>query len=451
MARPGGDEAERGALPGQERALVGERQLDVGLVAVGGLFGRDHGRSSWPTAPPVVASTARGSVTPVTEIVVNGTGAAAVTGAVAVVAEGVERGLHLGAQLYASVDGKVVADLGIGHARAGVPMTPDSMVVWFSMTKPSVAVAVAQQWERGALELDDRVAEHLPEFATHGKDEITIRHLLTHTAGIRAGDAVTSTAPGTAVLGRGRRRHLRDRARARLGPGCAGRLPPQLRDDPARRDRAPMRRAPLRAVRARRGLRAARHGRLLGGHAAPTGSRRTATASAPCTTPRRARRVPLDHFDSPDFLRLCIPGGGGRGPVRQLARLYEALLGRGALEGHRVLTPQTVEAITARHRVGLYDETFHAQCDWGLGFAVDAFAMGRHASPRAFGHGGALSAISFADPEHGLVAVVQTNGMCGNDDHYLRLDAVTTAPVRRSRAGAPRARPAATSRSRRSS
>ena len=137
--------------------------------------------------------------------------------------------------------------------------------------------------------------------------------------------------------------------------------------------------------------------------------------------------MPLDHFDSPDFLRLCIPGGGGRGPVRQLARLYEALLGRGALEGHRVLTPQTVEAITARHRVGLYDETFHAQCDWGLGFAVDAFAMGRHASPRAFGHGGALSAISFADPEHGLVAVLQTNGMCGNDDHYLRLDAVTTA------------------------
>jgi CubicO group peptidase (beta-lactamase class C family) len=107
--------------------------------------------------------------------------------------------------------------------------------------------------------------------------------------------------------------------------------------------------------------------------------------------------------------------------------LYEALLARGELDGRRVLLPQTVEAITAHHRVGLYDETFHARCDWGLGFAVDAYAMGRHASPRAFGHGGALSAISFADPEHGLVAVVQTNGMCGNDDHYLRLDAVTTA------------------------
>ena len=137
--------------------------------------------------------------------------------------------------------------------------------------------------------------------------------------------------------------------------------------------------------------------------------------------------LPLDEFDGVEFLGRCVPGGGGRGPVRQLARLYEALLGRGELDGHRVLSLQTVEAITAPHRVGLYDETFHAQCDWGLGFAIDAFAMGRHASPRSFGHGGALSAISFADPEHGLVAIVQTNGMCGNDDHYLRLDEITTA------------------------
>jgi CubicO group peptidase (beta-lactamase class C family) len=137
--------------------------------------------------------------------------------------------------------------------------------------------------------------------------------------------------------------------------------------------------------------------------------------------------VPLDDLDSPGNLARCSPGGGGRGPMRQLARLYEALLGRGALDGHRVLSPQTVEAITARHRVGLYDETYQVPCDWGLGFAIDAYMMGRHASPRAFGHGGALSAVSFADPEHGLVAVVQTNGMCSNDDHYLRLDAVTSA------------------------
>ena len=189
-----GDEAERGALPRQERALVGERQLDVGLVpapcpssgSASGAASGSIGCSSWRTA----------SVTPVTDVGIEGSGAAAVTGAVTEVVTGIDRGLHLGAQLYVSIDGKAVADLGIGEARAGVPMTPDSMVVWFSMTKPSVAVAIAQQWERGNLELDDRVADHLPEFATHGKDTITLRHLLTHTAGIRGGDAVVSHAPG---------------------------------------------------------------------------------------------------------------------------------------------------------------------------------------------------------------------------------------------------------------
>ena len=375
---------------------------------------------------PRVTWTARGSVTPVTEILVNGTGAAAVAGAVAVVAEGVDRGLHLGAQVYASVDGKVVADLGLGHARAGVPMRPDSMVVWFSMTKPSVAVAVAQQWERGALELDDRVAEHLPEFATHGKDEITVRHLLTHTAGIRAGDAVTSTAPGTAywdevvagICAVEREPDWVPGARAGYHLSCGMTLLAEIvRRCDGRRFEQYVREEvfePLGMADCWVGMppdRVATYGDRLGT------MHNTASGTA----------LPLDHFDSPDFLRLCIPGGGGRGPMRQLARLYEALLGRGTLDGQRVLAPQTVEAITARHRVGLYDETFHAQCDWGLGFAVDAFAMGRHASPRAFGHGGALSAISFADPTHGLVAVVQTNGMCGNDDHYLRLDAVSTA------------------------
>lgn len=360
------------------------------------------------------------------DVEVDGTGADTIASALGAVTQGIERGLHLGAQVFVSIDGKPVADLGIGQARAGVPMTRDSMIVWWSMTKPTVAVAVAQQWERGALALDDRVADHLPEFAVNGKDTITLRHLLTHTAGIRAADAVTSTAPGNAYWdeivagicaiepesewipgqragyhltcgmtllaevvrrrdGRRFEQYVRDEIFEPLGmPDCWVGMPPEQ---------------------------VARYGSRLGTmHSTSGGS-----------------AIPLDEFDAPAFLGRCQPGGGGRGPMRQLARLYEALLAHGELDGRRVLMPQTVEAITAHQRVGLYDETFHAHCDWGLGFALDAFAMGRHASPRAFGHGGALSAISCADPEHGLVAVVQTNGMCGNDDHYLRLDAITTA------------------------
>jgi CubicO group peptidase (beta-lactamase class C family) len=137
--------------------------------------------------------------------------------------------------------------------------------------------------------------------------------------------------------------------------------------------------------------------------------------------------TPLDALDAAEFMARCIPGGGGRGPMRQLARLYRALLGDGELDGVRILSPQTVAAISARHRTGLFDETFRCECDWGLGFAVDNFAMGRHASRRAFGHGGALSSYAFADPEHDVVVAIQTNGMCASDAHYQRLDDVMTA------------------------
>jgi len=126
-------------------------------------------------------------------------------------------------------------------------------------------------------------------------------------------------------------------------------------------------------------------------------------------------------------LSHCSPGGGGRGPMRQLARLYEMLLFRGELDGARILSPQTVEAITARHRVGMYDETFGIVIDWGLGFNIDGGAMGPHCSPRTFGHGGAQSSMAYCDPEHGIVAAIQTNGMPGNERHYPRMSGISTA------------------------
>jgi CubicO group peptidase (beta-lactamase class C family) len=305
-------------------------------------------------------------------------------------------------------------------------MTPDSMVIWWSMTKPSVAVSVAQQWERGALELDDPVVRYIPEFGVHGKETITLRHLLTHTAGIRAADAISSTAPGdeywdeivAGICAIEREADWEPGARAGYHLSCGMTILAEIvrrvdgwRFETYVRDEVF---EPLGMTDCWVGM----SPEIAAGYGERIGTMHSTAGGEP---------IPLDLYDTPAFLRQCIPGGGGRGPLRQLGRLYEALLARGELDGRRVLTPQTVEALTVRHRVGLYDETFHAQCDWGLGFALDAYAMGRHASPRAFGHGGALSAISFADPEHGLVAVVQANGMCGNDDHYLRLDGITTA------------------------
>ena len=52
-----------------------------------------------------------------------------------VLTSGMDRGLHLGAQVCVWHEGAEVADFAVGEARAGVPMTRDSLVTWFSMTK----------------------------------------------------------------------------------------------------------------------------------------------------------------------------------------------------------------------------------------------------------------------------------------------------------------------------
>lgn len=68
------------------------------------------------------------------------------------------------------------------------PMTEDTIFDAASLTKvvattPSIMLLA----ERRRLEIDDPVAMHLPEFSSQGKGNITLRHLLTHTSGLRAG------------------------------------------------------------------------------------------------------------------------------------------------------------------------------------------------------------------------------------------------------------------------
>ena len=71
-----------------------------------------------------------------------------------VLEEGISDGLHIGAQIYVSQGGSVVVDAAVGDARADVPMTVDTLMSWFSMTKAITTIAVAQQWEAGRLDID---------------------------------------------------------------------------------------------------------------------------------------------------------------------------------------------------------------------------------------------------------------------------------------------------------
>ena len=89
-------------------------------------------------------------------------------------------------------DGKIVTEIHYGSLNAATnqAVNADTIYHWASNTKPFTGIAIMQLRDRGLLRLDDPVTKYLPELrGVHNKfgsmDEITIRHLMTHSAGFR--------------------------------------------------------------------------------------------------------------------------------------------------------------------------------------------------------------------------------------------------------------------------
>ncbi|MBK7725888.1 MAG: beta-lactamase family protein [Dehalococcoidia bacterium] len=356
--------------------------------------------------------------------------------AVAALDRGMMEGLHIGWQLYVSLGGRVVADAAGGESRPGVPMTRDTLMVWFSATKAVTSVAAAQQWQRGRFDLDDPVAAYIPEFGTKGKDAITIRHLFTHTAGIRSADVDARSPAGVVPGGTGYSpfvspwdERLARIVQAEIEPGWvpgrrAGYHPFSgmflLAEIVQRLDGRPFSRYVREEIFEPLGMQDCWLG-MPGEAFASYGDR---IGVLHLTRPGR-QPFPFPRVDTEEGCAACVPGGAGRGPMRELGRLYEAMLGKGARDGVRLLDPPAAEAMVARHRVGMHDQTFGVVIDWGLGFIIDSVNYGRHCSPRTFGHGGGQSSVAFADPEHQLAVALVMNGLPGPAVHYKRLSEIT--------------------------
>ena len=349
--------------------------------------------------------------------------------------EGIRSRLHLGAQLYVSLQGEAVADAALGENRPGEPLTRDHLMLWLSSTKPLPAVAVAQLWERGLLELDDPVAQHIPEFAANGKEGITLRHLLTHTGGIRMLDTGWPQATWEEILAR----ICAMKPEPRWIPGqkagyhqasswfVLGEVIQRVGDRPfplyVREEIC----GPLGMADSWIGMPPERW----------LAYREAGRIGAMWNTEGPSGEPLKDHgWDTEERCVRPSPGGNGYGPLRELGRFYEMLLGRGSWNGRRALLPQTVEAFTTPHRIGMVDATFKHVLDWGLGFIVNSiqygaetvpYGYGHHASPRTFGHSGYRSSTGFADPERGLAVALAFNGTPSNERHEARIRSVLDA------------------------
>jgi CubicO group peptidase (beta-lactamase class C family) len=95
--------------------------------------------------------------------------------------------------------------------------------------------------------------------------------------------------------------------------------------------------------------------------------------------------------------------------------------------------------MTTPQRVGLADQTFGHQLDWGLGFIVNSnrygaetvpYGFGASASDASFGHGGSQSSMGFADPAHRLVVAWVVNGRPGEPRHHSRNKTINEAVYR---------------------
>ena len=343
---------------------------------------------------------------------------------------GVVQGWHSGAQVFVSLRGVDVADEGVGDDGNGEPLVADHLMPWMSCSKPVSAVAIAMLWERGLVDIDDPVCRHLPEFAVEGKERVTIRHILTHTAGIRGIDILTPAIPWDDAI--------QKICRMRIEPGWVpGRKAGYslssswflLAEIVRRIDGRPYDRFVRESIFEPLGMRDSWIG--MPADRAASYEKRIAKIYK-----RDAAPPEPTNWHTAERLTWVAPGSGGRGPMRDMGRFYLALLGGGQLDSVRILSPPTVCALTARHRVGMLDHTFQHTLDWGLGFSVNSnpygietvpYGFGRRCAPRTFGHGGFQCCATFADPENELVVAIAFNGLPGERQHSQRIREVATA------------------------
>ena len=96
-----------------------------------------------------------------------------------------EQGLECGASVAITKDGDFVVDLWAGDAGPnGAPWEKDTIVNVYSTTKTMAAISVLMLADRGEIDLSAPVARYWPEFAQKGKEDITVSHVMSHSAGL---------------------------------------------------------------------------------------------------------------------------------------------------------------------------------------------------------------------------------------------------------------------------
>lgn len=279
-----------------------------------------------------------------------------------------------------------------------VPMRTDTIFDMASITKLFTSIAVMQLAEAGQLDVGAPVARYLPEFATNGKQDVTVEQLLTHTSGLDA-DPTPSLWQGYADIP-ARRKAVLDSPLIHQ-PGTAylysdlnlmtlGFLVEQLTGRPLDQvvhDRITQ---PL--------------GMADTGYDPPASKLGRIAATEYETDPPRGLVRGQVHDENAWALGGVSGHAGIFSTARDMAVLAQTILNGGSYRGARILRPDTVEQMLTN-----YNQAFPGDSH-GLGFELDQmFYMGALSSPVTAGHTGFTGTTLVIDPESRSIAILLTN------------------------------------------
>jgi CubicO group peptidase (beta-lactamase class C family) len=298
-----------------------------------------------------------------------------------VLAEQLEHGDELGASIVVDVDGETLLDVWGGwcDAERTRPWAEDTIVNVWSTTKTVTSLAALMCVDRGQLDPYEKVATYWPEFAENGKDQIEVRHLMSHTSGVSGWESPFTTED------------MYDRARA------TARLAAQ---------------APWWEPGTGSGYHAQNQGHLVGELvrrvsgtsltefvatkiAGPLGADFQIGAAesdwdriAPVTPPPPLgidislidRESPMfktltgppsraESANTPAWRRAELGALNGHGNARSVARILSALALGGTVDGVRLLSPETIELVFDEQSHGP-DLVLGVNLRFGIGFAL---------------------------------------------------------------------------------
>lgn len=347
----------------------------------------------------------------------------------------VRDGILPSVQIAVARNGRIAGRRTFGSAEfqgAEGPARDDTLYCIFSCTKAITSAAAWILIQEGKLDIDEVVAEIVPEFGTEGKDGIRVEQLFLHTAGFPQAPFVPPQ-----FLDAEARRARFSQWRLNWEPGSRFEYHPSssmyvIADIIERRsgmtygdfvrDRIAK---PMGLTDLYCGLPDEEHGRMAdivhtGEEMTDEDFERLGFPKPPVT---EVTEDAVQAFNRADFRRAGIPGGGGTTTACDLALFYQGLLNDAAGRGPGIWKPETLEMALEVRSGDLLDPVFGMPVHRGLGVVIAGDekrtyrGFGHTHSEFAFGHGGAGGQIGWADPATGISLGYCTNGF---DRHVLR-------------------------------